>query len=90
MAMAITERVRSQIDGKAFRMFSVTGMVSGATKITALSLDLTFIDLAKWNPTAMTLCAISEAPGFLNVTSGESVTYTGNTDDAGTLTVIGS
>ena len=90
MAMTITERVREQLDGKAFRIFSVTGMVTGETAITAASLDLDYILMAQWNPTAMVICGISEAPGLLVTNKGKTCNYIGNENDAGTLTVWGS
>ncbi len=89
MAMVITETIRMQLGGKAFRMFDVDGVDSGATTITAASLDLTIIEMAQWDPRAMTLSAISETPGVLGTNKGENVVYTGLTADSGTLTVIG-
>lgn len=95
MTLALTEKVRASIGGKAFRVFAVSGLSAGANTITPAQCALRFINWAEYTPSKATLSAGSTTLPVLNVAEssagGTTITLSGidTSADAGVLTVWG-
>ena len=92
MALALTEKVRGSVGGKAFRVYQVLGLSSGANVISASKCDLDYIDWAVYTPVKATISAGSTTLPVLKTSYGKVLTLSGidTSADNGTLQVWGT
>ena len=63
--MTLTEKIRENVGGKAFRVFEITGMSAVACTLSVGSFQMNYIDWATYSPTICTLSAGSTTiPGI--------------------------
>jgi len=93
--MTLTEKVRGEIGGKAFRVFEVTGLSSGAVVFSVGALNVNFVTWSEYTPTKCTLSIGSVVlPGMKVAESsagGTDITLSGvfASADSGILTIWG-
>lgn len=93
--MTLTEKVRGNLGGEAFRVFEITGLSSGAVVISMGALNMNYVKWGEYTPTKATVSAGTTTLPVLKVSEssvgGTIITLSGiaNSADSGTLTLWG-